>query len=114
MNSFLKTNKNLASFVFIVLIIIPIFGLNFLIHIIGNILILIFLIPFLLILIAFLSLNSFKTRFNQCKKCGAISFGDNNICFNCGSDLNKFNLKDNELVNNPSETTIEVKAEEIK
>ena len=109
MNSFFKTNKNLTTFVFIVLIIVPIFGLNFLIHIIGNVLLLIFLIPFLLLLIAFLSFNSFKSRFKQCNKCGAISFGDDNACFNCGTDLNE-----NELINNASETTIEVKAEEIK
>ena len=114
MNSFLKTNKNLAKYSLIFLIIIPIFGFNFLMSIIGNILLLLFLIPLLIVLIAFISFNSFKSRFINCKECGTISFGISNTCLNCGAELDGNNIQDNKSTSNPSNKTIEIQAEEIK
>ncbi len=57
MNSFIKTNKTLVTYSLIFLIVIPIFGLNFFLSIIGNVLLLFFLITLLIVLIAFLSFN---------------------------------------------------------
>ena len=54
MNYFLKANKNFLTYSLIVLILIPIFGINSIMSIVGNILILLFLIPFLLIVLSFI------------------------------------------------------------
>ena len=114
MNSFIQTNKTLVTFSLIFFIIIPVFGLNFFLSIIGNVLLLFFLITLLIVLIAFLSFNFFKSKVNTCEKCGAISLGFNDTCINCGADLGEINIKDSKLDQNPGERTIEVKAEEIK
>ena len=106
-------NKSLIIYSSIFLIVIPIFGLNFLLNFIGNILLLIFLVPLLILLITLISFNSLKSKLNICNQCGNISFGASNNCVNCGADLNDINLKDFESSNKPSEKTIEVKAEEI-
>ena len=111
---FLKINKKLAIYSFGVLLVLPIFGFNFLISFVGNILLLIFLLPLLIFLIFLISLNSFKSKVKTCNKCGVISIGENNICINCGTDINDPNIVSNEKLKNASETTIEVKAEEIK
>ena len=108
MNYFLKANKNLLTYSLVLLIIIPIFGINFLISFLGNILILIFLIPLLLLLLVFISFKSYKSKINACSKCGAISLGLNENCVSCGEFLEK------NLIRNPNENIIEVKAEEIK
>ena len=113
MNYFLKANKNLLAYLLILIIFIPIFGLNFFISFLGNILILLFLIPLLLLLLLFIGINSYKPKINTCKNCGAISFGLDEICVNCGSNLENINIR-NESNKKPGETTIEVKAEEIK
>ena len=42
MNYFLKSNKNLLTYAFIFLIIIPIFGINFFLSFLGNIILLLF------------------------------------------------------------------------
>ena len=99
MNYFLKANKNLLTYSLIILIVIPIFGLNFFISFIGNILLLLFLIPLLLLALMFIGFNSFKSKINTCSNCGA---NLENI-----SNNNQFDKK-------PSESTIEVKAEEVK
>ena len=114
MISFFKTNKKLVIYSLIIFTIIPIFGLNFLLSIISNIFILLLLIPLLLLIVAVMSFSYLKTRIKTCKKCGSISLGNDNTCFNCGSDLDDRNINNNSLVNNPSEKTIEVVAEEIK
>ena len=96
-----------------ILIVISIFGLNFFISFLGNILLLLFLIPLLLVILVFLGFNSYKSKINTCYNCGAISIGLSENCTNCGanleniSNINKFDKK-------PSESTIEVKAEEVK
>ena len=113
MNYFLKGNKNLISYSWVVLFLIPIFGFNFFISFLGNILLLLFLIPILLLLIIFIGLNSYKSKINKCSECGAISFGLTNTCMNCGSELENIG-KTKKIYKQPSETTIEVKAEEIK
>ena len=86
---------------------IPLFGINFIMSFLGNIILLLFLIPLLLLLVFFLGLYSYKSKVNTCSNCGSISFGLSDTCINCGSELGN-------IINEPSESIIEVKAEEIK
>ena len=110
---FLKTNKNFFIYSLLIIIVIPILGLNFFISFLGNILLLLFLIPLLLIILVFLGFNYYKSKINTFNSCGAISLGLSETCMNCGayqdntSNNNQFNKR-------PSESTIEVKAEEVK
>ena len=113
MNYFLKANKNLLTYSLIILIVIPIFGINFFISFLGNILLLLILIPLLLIILFIIGFNSYKSKIITCKNCGAISFGLNETCMNCGSNLENIS-NNNQIDKKPSESTIEVKAEEIK
>ena len=113
MNYFLKANKNLLPYLLIILIAIPIFGINFFISFLGNILLLLFLIPLLLIILVFIGFNSYKSKINTCNSCGAISFGLSETCMNCGANLENISNYD-QFDKKPSESTIEVKAEEIK
>ena len=113
MNYFLKANKNLLTYILIILMIIPIFGINFFLSFLGNIILLLFLIPLLLLLLVFIGINSYKSKFNTCNSCGTISLGINDTCINCGANLEN-NLKENQINKKPSESTIEVKAEEIR
>ena len=109
MNSFLKANKNFLSYALIILLIIPIFGINLFLSFLGNILILLLLIPLLLIILIFIGFNSYKSKINKCTRCGVISLGLSETCINCGA-----NLENNQFEKQPSESTIEVKAEEVK
>ena len=112
MKYFLKANKNLLAYSLIVLIVIPIFGINFFLSFLGNILLLLFLIPLLLIILVFIGFNSYKSKINACKSCGAISLGLGETCMNCGANLE--NISNNNQSNKkPSESTIDVKAEEV-
>ena len=113
MNDFLKVNKNFLTYSLILIIVTAIFGINFLISFLGNILILLFLIPLFIFLLIFIGFNYYKSKFNQCSNCGAISLGLSDTCITCGADLNDIN-KRNQFDKKPSESTIEVKAEEIK
>ena len=113
MNYFLKANKNLLTYSLITFIVISIFGFNFFISFIGNILLLLFLIPILLLVLMFIGFNSYKSKINTCSDCGAISLGLSETCINCGADLKNINKKI-QLDKKPSESTIDVKAEEIK
>ena len=113
MNYFLKANKNLVTYSLILFIFLPILGINFLISFLGNILLLLFLIPILLLILVFIGFNSYKSKLNSCNECGAISIGLSKTCVNCGADLNDIS-KRNQFDKKPSESTIEVKAEEIK
>ena len=112
MNYFLKANKNLLTYSLIILIVIPIFGINFFISFLGNILLLLVLIPLLFVILFFIGFNSYKSRINTCNSCGAISLGLSGNCMNCGANLQ--NINNNQFDKKPSESTIEVKAEEIK
>ena len=113
MNNFLKVNKNIFTYSLILFILAAIFGTNFLISFLSNILILLFLIPLLIFLLIFIGFNYYKSKFNQCSNCGAISLGLSDNCMNCGADLNDINNR-NQFEKKPSESTIEIKAEEIK
>jgi len=113
MNYFLKTNKNLLTYSLIILIIIPIFGINFFISFLGNILLLLLLIPLLLVIFVFIVFNSYKSKINTCNSCGSISLGLSETCMNCGANLENIS-NNNQIDKKPSESTIEVKAEEIK
>ena len=113
MNYFLKANKNLLPYLLIILIAIPIFGINFFISFLGNILLLLFLIPLLLIILVFIGFNSYKSKINTCNSCGAVSFGLGETCMNCGANLENIS-NNNQFDKKPSETIIEVKAEEVK
>ena len=113
MNYFLKANKNLLPYSLIILIVIPIFGFNFFISFVGNILLLLFLIPLLLLGLGFIVFNSYKSKMNTCSNCGAISLDSSETCINCGANLE--NISNNsQFIKNPSQSTIDVKAEEIK
>ena len=112
MNYFLKANKNLLTYSLIVLIVVPIFVFNFFISFVGNILLLLFLIPLLLLVLVFLGFNSYKSKINTCSNCGSISLGLSETCMSCGADLGNISNK-NQLDKKPSESTIEVEAEEI-
>ena len=113
MNYFLQANKNILIYSLIILLVVPIFGMNFFISFLGNILLLLFLIPLLLVILVSIGFNSYKSKINICSSCGAISLGLSEKCMNCGANqedinnVNQFNKK-------PSESTIEVKAEEVK
>ena len=113
MNYFFKVNKNLLTYSLILLIVIPFFGFNFFISFVGNILLLLFLIPLLLLGLVFIGFNSYKSKINTCSNCGAISLGLSETCMNCGADLDNISKK-NQLNKKPGERTIEVEAEEIK
>ena len=113
MNYFLKANKKLLSYTLIILIFIPIFGINFFISFLGNMLLLLILIPILLLLLVFIGFNSYKSKINICGNCGAISLGLSETCMNCGANLDNIS-KRNQIERKPSESTIEINAEEIQ
>ena len=107
-------NKSLVTYSLIFLILISLFGFNFFLSFIGNLLLLAFLIPLLIFLILLISFNSLKSKVNVCNQCSTLNLGNNNTCTNCGADLDDINQARSKNVNKPSETTIEIKAEEIK
>ena len=113
MDFFLKGNKTLLTYSLLTFFIISIFGINFFISFLGNILLLLFLIPLFLLLILFIGFNSYKSKINTCDNCGAMSLGLNDTCMKCGEELENTN-KESKFDKNPSERTIEVKAEEVK
>ena len=112
MNYFLKYNKNLLTFILIILISIPIFGVNFFLSFLGNIILLMLLLPLFLLLLVFVGLNFYKSKIKKCSSCGSISFGLSENCMNCGADLGDI-LKGEKLDTKPCESTIEIKAEEV-
>ena len=110
---FLKANKNLVLYSLFIFMIIPIFGIKLFISFIGNILLLLFLLPLLIVILIFIGFNSYKSKINRCSSCGVISLGLSKTFMNCGSNLENMS-KNNQFDKNPSESTIEVKAEEVK
>ena len=113
MDYFLKSNKTLITYTLIIIVIISTLGINFFINFLGNILLLLFLIPLSLLLVLFIGFNFYKSKINTCSNCGAISLGLSDICMNCGGEI-KDSIKESKFDKNPSERTIEVKAEEVK
>ena len=112
MDYFLKSNK-LFTYTLVIFVIISTFGLNFFISFLSNILLLLLLIPLFLLLILFIGFNSYKSKINICNNCGAISLGLSDTCTNCGEELKDSN-RESKFNKNPSDRTIEVKAEEVK
>ena len=110
---FLKANKNILSYLLIILMIIPIFGINLIVSFLGNILLLLFLIPLLLVISIFIGLNFYKSKISKCSNCGVTSLGINETCMNCGANLENIS-KNNQFEKKASESTIEVNAEEVK
>ena len=108
-----KMNKNLVTFSLIFFLVIPLIGIKIFFSLISNILLLLFLVPVLIFLIILISFNSLNSLINICDKCGNMSLGINKTCRNCGEDLDSRYSKNLENLKNPSEATIEVKAEEI-
>ena len=113
MDYFLKSNKTLLTYTLIMFIIISSLGINFFISFLSNILLLLLLIPLLLILVLFIGFNSYKSKINTCSSCGAVSLSFTENCINCGANLENI-TNNNQFDKKPSESTIEVKAEEIK
>ena len=105
--------NKLITYSLIFILIIPIFGLNFLIGLLGNILLLIFLVPLLILIIGFLGLNSIKSSINLCESCGSTIIGNNVNCPYCGYKTIKNIQEDDDLSSDASNKIIEVKAEEI-
>ena len=105
--------NKLIPYSLIFILIIPLFGLNFLIGLLGNILLLIVLVPLLIIILGFLGLKSFKSSINLCENCGSTFIGNNENCPYCNFKLIKNIQKDDNLSSDASNKTIEVKAEEI-
>ena len=108
-----KANKNFFTYLLMILLIIPIFGINIFISFLGNILLLLFLIPLLIVILAFIGFNSYKSKIITCNNCGAISLGLSKTCMNCGTNLENIS-NNNQFNTKPSESTIEVEAEEVK
>ena len=113
MNYFLKANKKFFTYSLIILLLISVFGINFLLSFLGNIIILLLLIPLLLLLLVFIGFSSFKSKINTCYNCGSISLDLSETCMNCGANLENITERD-QLNTEPSQSTIEVKAEEVK
>ena len=105
--------NKLIPYSLILILIIPIFGLNFLIGFLGNILLLIVLIPLLVLIIGFLGLNSFKSSINLCENCGSTFIGNGDNCPYCNNKSIKNTQKDDDLSSDASNKIIEIKAEEI-
>ncbi len=106
-------NKNLVIYSIFSFLIILFFGFNFLFSLLGNILILLFLTPILLIILAFLGINSFKSKFKVCTNCGATMISEGDTCIYCGSNFSKIE-KERIYTEDASSETIEIEAEEIK
>ena len=106
-------NKNLVTYSIISFLIIFFFGFNFLFSFLGNILILLFLTPILLIVIIFLGINSFRSNLKVCTNCGATMMSEGDNCLYCGSNFSK-NEKNRTYSEDAGSETIEIEAEEIK
>ena len=66
----------------------------------------------MLLLLVLIGINTFKPKINACSNCGTISLGFRDTCINCGANLDN-KIQENQLDKKPSESIIEVKAEEI-
>ena len=105
-------NKSLVTYSIISFLIIFFFGFNFLFSLLGNLLILLFLTPILFIVLAFLGINSLKSKIKVCTNCGATIINENGSCLYCGSSFSE--IEDNKKYSeNAGSETIEIEAEEI-
>ncbi len=106
-------NNSLITYSIVSFLIVFFFGFNFLLSLLGNILILLFFVPILFIILAFLGINSFKSKFKVCTNCGTTLISESERCLYCGSNFNK--IENNKSYSeNASNETIEIDAEEIQ
>ena len=105
--------NKLIPYSLIFILIIPLFGLNFLLGLLGNILLLIVLVPVLILILVFLGITSFKSSINLCDNCGSTFIGNTDNCPYCDFKSIKNIEKDDILSSDASNKTIEIKAEEI-
>ena len=105
-------NKSLVTYSIISFLVIFFFGFNFLFSLLGNILIILFLTPILLLVIAFLIFTSFKSKFKVCTNCGATLISDSESCLYCGSNFSKIENK-KDYYEDARNETIEIEAEEV-
>jgi len=105
-------NTNIITYSIISFLIIFFFGFNFLFSLLGNILILLFLIPVLLIILAFLGINFFKSKFKVCTNCGTTMISDDENCIYCGANFS--GIENKNCSEDARNETIEIEAEEIK
>ena len=105
-------NKSLVTYSIFSFLIIFFFGFKFIFSLLGNFLILLFLTPILLLVIAFLIINSFKSKFKVCTNCGTTLISDSESCMYCGSNFSKIENK-KDYSEDASNETIEIEAEEI-
>ena len=105
--------NKLIPYSLIFILIIPLFGINFLMSLLGNIFLLILLVPLLILILGFLGLNSFKSNLSSCENCGLTFIGNTGNCPYCGFKSINNIQKDDDLSSDASNKTIEVKAEEI-
>ena len=104
-------NKSLVTYSIFTFLIIFFFGFKFIFSLLGNFLILLFLIPFLLIGNALLGINFFKTKLKVCENCGALINNDK-TCLYCGIKVNR-NENNKNYSDDASQEIIEIEAEEI-
>ena len=105
-------NKSLVTYSIISFLVIFFFGFNFLFSLLGNILIILFLTPILLLVIAFLIITSFKSKFKVCTNCGTTILNEGENCIYCGSSFND-TQNNKKYTDDASSETIEIDAEEI-
>jgi len=105
--------NKLIPYSLIFILIIPLFGINFLIGLLGNILLLILLVPLLILGLGLLGLNLFKSNIKLCESCGSTIIGNSGNCPYCGYELIKNIDKYNDSSSKASDKVIEIKAEEI-
>ena len=101
--------NKLIPYSLIFILIIPLFGFNFIISFLGNILLLVILIPLLILGIGLLGLNSFKSNINLCENCGSAIIGNSDNCPYCNYDSSENDYASSDASNK----IIEIKAEEI-
>ena len=105
-------NKSLVTYSIISILVIFFFGFNFLFSILGNILIILFLTPLLLLVIAFLIITSLKSKLKVCTNCGTTLISESESCLYCGSNFSEINNK-KDYSEDARNETIEIEAEEI-
>ena len=106
-------NKSLVTYSIISILVIFFFGFNFLFSLLGNILIILFLTPLLLLVIAFLIITSLKSKLKVCTNCGTTLISEGESCLYCGSNFSEINNK-KDYSEDARNETIEIEAEEIK
>mgnify|MGYP001280221039 FL=1 len=106
-------NKLITTTSVIFLLLVPIFGVNFLANVVGNILLIIVLIPLLIFAIALIAINNLKTKVKQCENCGSTVMVTLDQCVYCGYNFPETNNIGTKYTTDASQKTIEVEAEEI-